>query len=123
LKAYANQEDQQVLMSKLRLIVDDKFEEAQFFLWTIAFIFYAFLISYMYLILVADVPVWLTITLIGLNTFFFLLELKQVFMQGARDYLSDFWNYIDISVFVMNYYIFISGKRGSFDKEKNSYPD
>jgi hypothetical protein len=110
-------------MSKLRLIVDDKFEEAQFFLWTIAFIFYAFLISYMYLILVADVPVWLTITLIGLNTFFFLLELKQVFMQGARDYLSDFWNYIDISVFVMNYYIFISGKRGSFDKEKNSYPD
>lgn len=105
LKAYADEEDELVLRSKLRHIVDKKFKESIPFLVTIALIFTSFLLLYFYQILTDDHSWYITIPLIVFNTFFFMLECRQLFTDGL-EYFTDFWNYVDISVFGINYFLF-----------------
>ena len=79
------------------------------YLLTLAGLFYVFLILYLYAIVAAEEdgskPLWLTVSLLILNTFFFSLELRQAYKDGW-EYLTDFWNYIDLAVFLLNYFLF-----------------
>jgi hypothetical protein len=76
LKAFSEEEDELVLRSKLRMIVNKKFDECMPILMGIAFVFFAFLGTFLYAIFAIEMSYPLRVTLIVFNTLFFLLEMK-----------------------------------------------
>lgn len=106
MRAYAEEDDELVLRSSLRHIVDNKFKECMPFLLILASIFYVYLLLFFYAILICNAPWPVRTALIAFNTFFFLLECRQVVTEGWA-YLEDFWNFIDIVAFGTNYFLFI----------------
>ncbi|CDW79294.1 wd-40 repeat protein [Stylonychia lemnae] len=103
LSRYANEDSEEVVRSKLRLIILYKYEECLKFLKLQTGIFFLLLSLYMLRSVFFRDSITLTTIVLLLNTVFVGYEINQMVRSGLKGYFDSIWNYTDITGFMLLY--------------------